>query len=172
MNNRHLFLSPELLSRLRFTQPEEGVYYVQSVPSQKPRRALPEEIIRQLLILSLIHQYCYPENRIKVEFPAQMGRTKKRADVVVVGERDKAHLIIEVKQKIDQDALDQLRSYLMVTGASYGAAVSAHEFICLKSEGGNSDRELADLPLSNGGEDILEMNYRPVVPQKLLLLPH
>ena len=155
MNNKHLFSSPELLSRLSFTQPSNGVYYVQAVPSQKPMRALPEEIIRQLMILSLIHQYYYPEHGIRVEYPVQMGRTKKRADVVVIGESGSVHLVIEVKQEIDQDTLEQLKSYLMVTGAAYGAAVSAHEFICLKRESGNRFTELADIPLCNGGEDVV-----------------
>jgi hypothetical protein len=106
------------------------------------------------MILSLIHQYYYPEQSIRVEYPVQMGRTKKRADVVVFGESGRAHLVIEVKQKIDETALEQLKSYLMVTGATYGAAVSGHEFICFKRDTGNNFAELADIPLCNGGADI------------------
>jgi hypothetical protein len=66
MNNKHLFLSPELLSRLSFTQPSDGVYYVQAVPSQKPMRALPEEIIRQLMILSLLNLHA-PMSKVSSE---------------------------------------------------------------------------------------------------------
>lgn len=150
MINKHLFLCPELLSRLIFTQPNHGVYYVQALPRQEPRRALPEEIIRQLLILSLIHQYSYPEESIRIEYPVQMGRTKKRADVVVLEDAGNVHMVVEVKQQIDKECLEQLKSYMMVTGAAHGAAVSGDQFICLKKDASNRLIELADIPISGG----------------------
>lgn len=69
---------PEIISRLIFTQSENGDYYVQATKQQKPRRALPEEIIRQLFVLCLIHQYGYHEDKIHLEFSIQMGRERER----------------------------------------------------------------------------------------------
>lgn len=161
MINKHLFLSPELLSRLCFSQPSSDVYYVQATPNQKPMRARPEEIIRQLFILSLIHQYYYPEQRIKVEYPVQMGRTKKRADIVVLGENGGVDMVIEVKQKIDHESMEQLKSYVMVTGATYGAAVSGYEFICLKKDTSNCFVELEDLPICGGSGDVFGKAHLP-----------
>lgn len=150
MNNKHLFLSAEILSRLRFSEPTPGVYYVQSLDSLKPMRAIPEEIVRQLVVLSLTFQYHYPEHRIVLEYPIQMGRTKKRADIIIRGEGAEVDVVVEVKQRIDSDAIEQLKSYVMVTGAKYGLAVSGLEYICLKRDAGSQFVELADLPVFGG----------------------
>lgn len=164
MNNKHLFLSPELLSRLTFSQPTSGLYYVQAVASIKPMRALPEEIIRQLVILSLIHQYHYEEFRIRVEFPIQMGRTKKRADVVVLGESGTIEVVVEVKQRIDSEAVEQLKSYVIVTGANFALAVSGLEYLCLKREDGNRFIEMADIPF-NGQAGVPSHTLSSVIPK-------
>lgn len=151
MKNKHLFLSPELLSRLTFTQPEPGVYFVQGRAGDQAKRALPEEIIRQLVVLSLVHQYGYPQNQIRLEHPIQMGRTKKRADIAVLTPTGEVHIVIEAKQRVDEDCLAQLRSYAIVAGAEYGLAISATDFQCLKREGSNRFARLDDLPVFGGG---------------------
>ncbi len=131
------------------------MYYVQAVPGHRPMRAFPEEIIRQLVVLSLIHQYHYSEQRIRIEYPVQMGRTKKRADVVVLGESGVVEVVVEVKQRIDSDSVEQLKSYAMVTGASYGLAVSGLEYLCLKRENGNRFVEVEDIPVCGKDGDAL-----------------
>jgi hypothetical protein len=144
--NKHLFLYPELLSRLLFTQTLEGKYLVRASLAQQPRIANPEEIIRQIFILALIQHYGYPEDRIKLEQVIMMGRERKRADIVVSGDTGKVDIIVEVKQDIDSDTIAQLRSYLMATGASVGAAVSGHEIRSFVRNG-NQLSEIYDLPI-------------------------
>ena len=125
--NKHLFSYPELLSRLMFSLTSDGKYLVQATPGQQPRSARPEEIIRQLFVLALIYHYRYSEERIKLEQSVPMGRMKKRADIIVEGVDGYPELVVEVKQDIDSDAIDQLKSYLMATGAPSGVVVGGHE---------------------------------------------
>jgi hypothetical protein len=154
MIHKNIFLLPDILSRLIFTQSDDGKYYVQATQQQKPRRALPEEIIRQLFVLSLIHHYGYPENRLRLEFGVQMGRTTKRADIVVLDRYGAPYIVVEVKQEIDQFAKDQLSSYVTITRASFGIAVSADIFHCIANNGATQ----TDLPLFGGSSDIFENN--------------
>ena len=85
-----------MLSRLIFSVREGGSHYVQATARQNARRALPEEIIRQLFVLSLLHDYKYPEDRIRLEWQIQIGRERKRADIVVLDENGS---VLEVIRK-------------------------------------------------------------------------
>jgi len=152
MLHKNLLLMPEILSRLIFTQSDIGDFYVQATPQQKARLALPEEIIRQLFILSLIHHYGYPENRLRLEFGVQMGRTKKRADIVILDHKGHPYIVIEVKQELGQNAIDQLESYVTITRASFGVAVSTDKFYCMTNNGAQQD----DFPLFGDSADIFE----------------
>lgn len=143
---KHIFLRPEILSRLIFESSEGGKHYVRATSLQKARRALPEEIIRQLFVLSLIHDYRYPEELINLEWPIQVGREKKRADIVVLNEDGEPSIIIEVKVDRDQDSLGQLKSYMALTGAKYGAIVSATEMICIRMDNSRSVHSVKDIP--------------------------
>lgn len=147
MKNNFIFLSPRLLSRLVFSEPTNGDYYVRALTNEPPKKALPEEIVRQLLVLSLVHHYRYPEENIRIEFPIQMGRTKKRADVVVLGNSGEVEIIVEAKQFINDDSIAQLKSYVIASGASYGLAVSPLEFRCLKRDGINRLTKVDDIPI-------------------------
>lgn len=167
--NKHLFLYPELLSRLLFTQTLDGKYLVRATLTQQPRFATPEEIIRQIFILSLIQHYRYPEERIKLEQIVMMGRDRKRADIIVSGDAGNVELVVEVKQDIDADTIGQLRSYLMATGALLGVTVSGHEIRCFVRVG-NQLSEIYDLPIygESPGAPIVD-NRQPVLSQTTLL---
>jgi hypothetical protein len=157
MIHKHLFLLPELLSRLIFTKCEKGSFWVQATLKQKPRRALPEEIVRQLFILSLIHQYGYPEDRIRLEFIVQMGITKKRTDIVILDQNNYPYIIVEAKQEFTNDTRKQLEGYVNVTRASYGVAVSADDFYCFNNNGIIQK----DMPVYGGSCDLFENDNRP-----------
>ena len=144
---KHLFLRPEIISRLIFSYSDGKGYYVQATHQQRPRRALPEEIIRQLCVLSLLHDYKYPEDRIRIEWPIQMGREKKRADIVVLDESGAAFIIFEVKVKADQHTLGQLKSYMTITGTRYGAIISASEMECIEMLSPREVFSARDIPL-------------------------
>ena len=142
---KHLFLRPEILSRLIFSTGGDA-YYVQATSRQKARRALPEEIIRQLFVLSLLYDYRYPEGLIRLEFPIQMGREKKRADIAVLETSGNVRIVIEVKVDYDKDAMAQLISYMAITGAMYGAIISSTEIVCVKRISAQEVLPIDDLP--------------------------
>lgn len=144
---RSLFLHPELLSRLVFLRDPDGGHRVHAVAGDKARPAGPEELIRQLFALSLVHHYAYPEASLRFELPVQMGRERKRADIAVTDPTGRVYCIVEVKQQIDGDAFEQLRSYVAITGAEYGVLVSVDELRCFRHAGAATLVELDDLPV-------------------------
>ena len=167
---KHILLRPEILSRLIFESSETGKYYVRSTNAHKARRALPEEIIRQLFVLSLIHDYQYPEKVINLEWPIQVGREKKRADVVILNDNQEPSIIIEIKVALEQDAMGQLQSYMALTGAKYGAIVTATEMICVKMDGPRNVRTIKDIPTFQAKDEVslinteAEQNPNPLSP--------
>ena len=64
---------------------KDGKPYIKCYVTGKDRLAKPEEIVRQLYLRKLIHDYSYPKDRIAVEkgvyFGSQMA--EKRADIVI-----------------------------------------------------------------------------------------
>ncbi len=84
------------------------------------KKTAPEEIVRQLFLHELLHEYKYPKDRIKLEVDVQFGREvgKKRADIVVYREdMQTPYLMVEVKKPDVKDGLGQLKSYANATGA-------------------------------------------------------
>lgn len=146
---RLLLLSPAKLSCLLFTQSDENQFYVQATAQQKARRALPEEIVRQLVILSLIQDYKYSEDRIRIEWPIQMGRTKKRADIVILGHDGSVLVVLETKVETDKNSMDQLKSYMQMEGAKYGAVISATSMECIQMRSAKDFIRISDIPLFN-----------------------
>jgi len=144
---KHLFLRPEILSRLIFSNEDGQAYYVQATSQQQARRAHPEEIIRQLFVLSLLHDYKYPERLIRLEYPIQMGSARKRADIAVLDSGGIVKMIIEVKAGHDKDAMEQLNSYMAITGAMYGAIISSTEITCIKRLSAQDVLPINDLPV-------------------------
>lgn len=145
--NRALLLSADLLSRLKFTVDPSGRHLVRGLESDRPRPATPEEIIRQLFALALVHHYGYAADLIRVEYPVQMGSTKKRADLVVTGNKGAVRIVVEAKQVLDDDALAQLLSYATVTRATYAVAVSGDHLRCFAMNGDGAPTMLEDLPI-------------------------
>ena len=54
------YLSPDLLANLDVFAETDGKYYCRSYESGKLRQALPEELIRQLLVIKLVLHYNIP----------------------------------------------------------------------------------------------------------------
>jgi type I restriction enzyme M protein len=76
--------------------------YLKCFVSGKDRPAKPEEIVRQLYLYKLMHDYGYPKERIAVEKGVYFGSTmaEKRADIVIFdkNEPDAAFVIVECKK--------------------------------------------------------------------------
>ncbi len=99
---------------------KNGKYYLKCRMRGKEVIAKPEEIIRQLWLHRLEHDYKYPVSRLAVEYPITFGRdSSKRADIVVFDfDRPTVpYTIVEVKQPTEKGGKDQLKSYCHATGA-------------------------------------------------------
>lgn len=99
---------------------KNGKHYLKCRVRGKEVIAKPEEIIRQLWLHRLEHDFKYPVSRLAVEYPITFGRdSSKRADIVVFDfDRPTVpYAIVEVKQPTEKGGKDQLKSYCHATGA-------------------------------------------------------
>ena len=88
----------------------------------KLRKDTPEENVRQRWARSLVEEYGYSKSDLGLEVSLSMGRSRKRADIVVFRHdakhsQDAAHIIVETKRadKKPSDARygeEQLKSYM------------------------------------------------------------
>ena len=97
-------------------------YFLTCQVRKKEIKLTPEEVVRQLYVLSLIEDYGYPVSRMVLEYEVTFGREKKRADIVIF---DKVHtetpfIIVELKKPKLKDGKEQLKSYCNATGAPIG----------------------------------------------------
>ena len=81
----------------------------------------PEEIVRQLWVYKLIHQYDYKSAEIDLEASVQFGTEvgTKAADIIVYTDNAKEtpKIIIECKKPKRKDGIEQLKSYMNAKGA-------------------------------------------------------
>jgi len=130
---------------------KNGKTYLKCLATEKDRPAKPEEIVRQLWIHRLMHDYEYPADRLRVEHPIQFGREVKKADITVM-DKDRPSvelMIVEVKKVELKDGKKQLRSYCNATGAPVGVWSNggAEEFYHRKDP--NYFEKLLELPTAH-----------------------
>jgi type I restriction enzyme M protein len=129
---------------------KRGHPYLRCLASGRDRRAYPEEIVRQLYVKKLMHDYGYPPNRIQVEKPVFFGSGmgKKRADIVVMHADDPeaAYIIAEVKKPKRQDGIEQLKSYCNAEGSPIGVWTNGGEVVVMHRVEPNLYRALTDIP--------------------------
>jgi len=110
----------EEVAALKIVQ-KRGKPYLTCQVTGKERAAKPEEIIRQLYLRKLIHEYGYPAGRIAVEKGVWFGSSmhEKRADIVVLEKDtpDTPYIIVECKKPKRKDGLEQLKSYCNAEGS-------------------------------------------------------
>lgn len=96
--------------------------YVTCFKRKKQIELKPEEVIRQLMLIKLVHDYGYSLDNIQVEQEITFGREKKRADIVVFDKNhaNSPYIIVEVKKPKLKDGKEQLKSYCNATGAPIG----------------------------------------------------
>jgi len=84
-------------------------------------KSAPEEIVRQLWVYKLIHQYDYKPNEIDLEKSVQFGTEvgTKAADIIVYTDssKDTPKIIIECKRPKGKDGIEQLKTYMNAKGA-------------------------------------------------------
>ena len=84
-------------------------------------KSAPEEIIRQLWVYKLIHQYGYQPDEIDLEKSVQFGTEvgTKAADIIVYTDdtKETPKIIVECKKPKRKDGIEQLKSYMNAKGA-------------------------------------------------------
>ena len=96
--------------------------YVICLIRNKEIKLTPEEAIRQLYLMVLMQDLGYPKERISVEYPINMGREVKRADICILDKLNLnvAYILVELKNPRFKDGKEQLKSYCHATGAPMG----------------------------------------------------
>jgi type I restriction enzyme M protein len=129
---------------------KRGKPYLRCLVTDKERPAKPEEIVRQLYLRKLIHEYGYPVDRIAVEKGVYFGSSmhEKRADIVIFEKDapDTPYIIVECKKPKRKDGLEQLKSYCNAEGSPIGVWTNGGEALYLHREEPNLFKNLPDIP--------------------------
>jgi type I restriction enzyme M protein len=143
-----LFTAEELEAIENLLVDKDGRFYVTCQIKDKYKVAKPEEIVRQVFVHQLLHEYNYPKERIDVERVVYFGsRDSGLADIVVLHD-DLTHpyIIFEVKRPKRTDGLEQLKSYCNAEGAPIGVWSNGNEMIRLHREEPNIFVEIPRIP--------------------------
>ena len=122
----------------------------------------PEEIIRQWYLNRLIYHYEYNKSRIKVEYPIQMGASTKKADIVILNEKDHqaVDIIVELKKPQNKDGREQLKSYCNASGAPVGIWTNGDKITYYHRKEPNLYINLTDIPKSSQSiADLIQDKY-------------
>ena len=130
-------------------------YYIECLIRGTQVIAHPEEIVRQLMLVRLLSYY--HRDYIQVEYLIQMGVSKKKADIVVLGIREnEIFLIIETKQPKISKGERQLHSYCVCKAAPFGILTNGTSLQPYKFERPNSFFKVNEIPDYN-------TYYQPVI---------
>lgn len=126
------------------------------------RRETPEEYVRQEIEKSLVREYRYPRDEIKVEFRIKMGVASKRCDLAIFPEgappkQENIWAICECKATTispehKTDGVEQLKSYMTAcANAEYGMWTNGQERFCYRRVLGRDGlwgfADIADIPV-------------------------
>jgi type I restriction enzyme M protein len=122
----------------------------------------PEEIVRQLWVYKLTHQYGYKVDEIDLEKSVQFGTEIgiKAADIIVYSDSSKTtpKIIVECKKPKRKEGIEQLKSYMNAKGAPVAVWSNGSDNIILyRPYPAQFDDTLFDIP-KRGQEpkDVLE----------------
>lgn len=126
-------------------------YFLTCIKRQKDIQVKPEEIIRQLMLDKLIHDYQYPLELLDVEYTVSFGREKKFADIVILNKQDKTtvYCVLEIKKANAKDWKDQLKSYTNATWAPLAVWTNWMEINYYERLNPNYFEPLSDIPSFN-----------------------
>jgi type I restriction enzyme M protein len=143
---------------------KKGKLYLKCFATSKDRLAKPEEIVRQLYLWRLIHEYGYPLERLFLEKPVYFGSSvhEKAADIVICeeGDPDTAYIIVECKKPKRRDGIEQLKSYCNAEGSPIGVWTNGGEIAFLHRQEPNLFKSLPDIPRAEQNlGDLLEERW-------------
>jgi hypothetical protein len=107
---------------LAVTRDEAGKLYFFDPIRKKNVRALPEEMVRQLILHYLLYELHYPINKIQVERSIEVHGNKRRYDIIVFNNDYSPFLLIECKSykvPLNQIVFDQIAMYNVNTRSPY-----------------------------------------------------
>jgi len=125
-------------------------------------KANPEEIVRQLWVYKLIHQYDYKADEIDLEASVQFGTEvgTKSADIIVYSDNTKEtpKIIVECKKPKRKDGIEQLKSYMNAKGAPVAVWSNGSDSIIIyRPYPAQFDDTLFDIPKRDQApKDVLE----------------
>lgn len=125
-------------------------------------KSAPEEIVRQLWVYKLLHQYGYRVDEIELEKGVQFGTEigTKAADIIVYTGVTKVtpKIIVECKKPKRKDGIEQLKSYMNAKGAPVAVwSNGADSIILYRPYPAQFDDTLFDIPKrGEGPKDVLE----------------
>ncbi len=125
-------------------------------------KSAPEEIVRQLWVYKLIHQYGYKKDEIDLEKGVQFGTEvgTKAADIIVYTDAIKLtpKIIVECKKPKRKDGIEQLKSYMNAKGAPTAVwSNGADSIILYRPYPAQFDDTLFDIPKrGQAPKDVLE----------------
>tara|TARA_R110002096_G_scaffold436071_1_gene666840 strand:+ start:16557 stop:19127 length:2571 start_codon:yes stop_codon:yes gene_type:complete len=114
----------------------------------------PEERVRQKTTHILHEEMGYPKNQIAHERAVQMGKEKKRADIVIYNNKTANHendqgnikLIIEVKAPNIKEPDNQLIGYILATSAEGGFWTNGEKIVYYKRQSDNTITQWIGIP--------------------------
>jgi type I restriction enzyme M protein len=114
-------------------------------------KSAPEEIVRQLWVYKLIHQYGYRPDEIDLEKSVQFGTEvgTKAADIIVYTDdtKETPKIIVECKKPKRKDGIEQLKSYMNAKGAPVAVWSNGSDSIILyRPYPKEFDNTLFDIP--------------------------
>ena len=125
-------------------------------------KSAPEEIVRQLWVYKLMHQYGYQADEIDLEKGVQFGTEigTKAADIIVYTDATKLtpKIIVECKKPKRKDGIEQLKSYMNAKGAPVAVwSNGADSIILYRPYPAQFDDTLFDIPKrGQAPKDVLE----------------
>ena len=134
------------------------------------RKETPEEYVRQEIEKSLVREYEYSRDQIKVEFKIKMGVASKRCDIAIFPDdaqpsQQNVWIICECKAEAISpdnrtDGVEQLRSYMAASpNAEFGMWTNGKERYCFRPvlAGGKwTFVDVADIPIKGHSADEVE----------------
>lgn len=117
------------------TKEEEGVKYIWDSLRGKWLVLTPEEWVRQHTIAWLVRERSIPELRISQEYPVNINGQHQRADIVVIDEFAKPHILVECKAPdvvLDHEVVMQAIRYNAVVGARYIVLTNGKKLYCFE----------------------------------------
>lgn len=123
-------------------------YYVKCLIRDKEIKLTPEECVRQLYLDTLINNYDYPVDRIRLEYSVKFGREEKRADIVIF-DKDRAsvpYIIVELKKPKLKEGKEQLKSYCNATGSPIGVWTNGSSISYYNRKDPNYFEDIPNIP--------------------------